>query len=84
MKINLKRVRILLSANNWDNGLPGCTHGPKRWPRWRLFSLSLIRLDTYPPSTGYRLWVYTKSRTPGGGNVGRTIDLYFDRRKRVA
>ena len=54
--------------------LPGCVHGPQTWPWWRLFGLLFVRLgEVHEPSTGYRLWIYTRAG-------GRTLEVYFDRR----
>ena len=50
-------------------------HGPQTWPWWRLVSPSLHRLPhVCSPSTGYRLWVYTR-----WGSI--FFDIFFDRRK---
>ena len=49
------------------------THGPQVWPWWRLVSFSVVRLEIHLPSTGYRLWVYTR----WGACF---FDVYFDRR----
>jgi len=54
--------------------LPGCEHGPKTWPWWKLCTFSFVRLTCELPSTGYRLWCYTRAG-------GRTLDIYLDRRK---
>lgn len=62
-------------AKGW---LPGCTHGPKAWPWWRLFSVAIVRLSTQPPSIGYALWVYRPGRE--GKNKGWYFDVYIDRR----
>lgn len=49
------------------------SHGPQKWPWWRLFSISVVRLAVHQPSTGYRLWFYTRW---GAGHIG----IYLDRR----
>ena len=54
-----------------------CYHGPQVWPWWRLFSLSWVRLEVHCPSTGYRLWVYSRWGSP-------SFDFYVDRRERLA
>lgn len=35
-------------------------HGPQIWSWWRLFSISIIRLQIAKPHTGYRMWLYTR------------------------
>lgn len=51
-------------------------HGPQTWPWWRLLSLGPSRLDICKPSTGYRLWIYTRWGV-------RHIDIFIDRRERA-
>jgi hypothetical protein len=48
-------------------------HGPRTWPWWRVASVKFVRLEIKPPSSGYRLWVYTR----WGAWCG---DIYIDRR----
>jgi hypothetical protein len=50
------------------------SHGPQVWPWWRLFSFSVVRQDIPLPSTGRRVWFYTRW---GAGYVG----IYLDRRR---
>lgn len=50
------------------------SHGPQEWRWWRLFSSSIIRLNPWPPSTGIRLWVYTR-----WGAI--CFDVYIDHRE---
>lgn len=52
-------------------------HGPQTWPCWRLMSFSLVRLEMAEPSSGWRLWVYTR----WGAWYG---DMVLDRRGRGA
>lgn len=47
-------------------------HGPQEW-YWRLFSLAVNKLGVILPTTGYRLWVYTRWGA-------MHFDLIFDRR----
>ncbi|QIP54968.1 hypothetical protein [Hafnia alvei] len=49
-------------------------HGPQKWPWWRLFAIALIRQDIPRPSTGRRIWFYTRW---GAGYVG----IYLVRRR---
>lgn len=63
-----------LSAPRGCRVLQGCSHGPQTWPWWKLFSVSMAELEVYRPSTGHRLWIYTRR-----GAVH--FDLIFDRRK---
>ncbi len=49
------------------------SHGPQKWPWWRLVSFSLVPITVYSPSYGLRLWIYTRW---GAGYVG----IYIDRR----
>lgn len=56
----------------WKTTIP--SHGPQVWPWWLLFSWRFSHIDVHPPSTGYRLWVYTRW---GAVFVG----VVFDRRK---
>lgn len=54
--------------------LSGVSHGPKVWPRWKRFAFGpLLDLNVTAPSTGTRLWLYTRAG-------GRHCDLYIDRR----
>ena len=46
--------------------------GPQVWPWWLLISFRICRLDVAKPSSGYRLWVYTRWRAP-------YFDIVFDR-----
>lgn len=49
-------------------------HGPQIWPWWRLVSFGPHRLGVCSPSTGYRLWIYTRW---GACH----FDVFFDRRE---
>lgn len=51
---------------------PQCAHGPQTWPLWRLVSMRLGSLNIEKPSTGHRLWVYTRR-----GSF--SVDVIFDR-----
>lgn len=53
-----------------------CAHGPQVWPWWRLVTPSFISLHVHPPSSGYRLWLYTRWGSP-------CFDIYFNRRDKV-
>ena len=66
-------MRVVLSFDHWRKPIPGCVHGPQTWPWWRLFGLGFCRLAVHDPSTGYRMWVYTRAG-------GRTVEVIFDRR----
>lgn len=70
------RIRVNGSAAHWRDDLR-VKHGPQTWPWWRLASFSVVRLEVYPPTTGYRLWVYTRWGALHG-------DVVFDRRKQAA
>ena len=48
------------------------SHGPQQWPWWRLLSFGLVRQDIQRPSTGRRLWIYTRW---GAFYVGIIIDM---------
>jgi hypothetical protein len=51
-------------------------HGPQTWPWWRWISFSILILPhVHKPSTGWRLWVYTRWGAA-------FFDVYFDRRDR--
>lgn len=52
------------------------THGPQKWEWWRLVSFSFVKLTVQEPSTGYRVWVYTR-------RFVCHFDLYIDRRVRA-
>lgn len=59
---------------HWKRWPTGVTHGPQSWPWWRLVSSSIVKLgNVNTPSTGWRLWLYTR----WGAWCG---DIYFDRR----
>ncbi len=53
--------------------LKGCKHGPQAWPWWRIVSFSTNGIAVHKPSTGRRLWVYSR-----WGAIH--FDVYFDRR----
>lgn len=36
------------------------SHGPQSWPWWRHLSFKFCNLNVCSPSTGYRLWFYTR------------------------
>lgn len=38
----------------------GTVHGPQSWAWWKFVSFAYIPLRTATPSTGHRLWVYTR------------------------
>ena len=67
-------MRVQGIWEGWKVMWANCAHGPKTWPWWRLVWFRFLRLDIYPPSTGYRLWIYTRW-------AGAHYDLFFDRRK---
>lgn len=74
------RFRMGLYYHTRDDGtchtglFPQCTHGPQSWPWWRLLSISIVRIEMYPPTFGYRPWFYTR-----WGSFH--FDIVFDRRK---
>lgn len=49
---------------------------PKQWAWWRLLKLYPCNLDVAAPSSGHRLWVYTR-----WGAI--YLDVYIDRRLAV-
>lgn len=53
-------LSITFNDAHFGSKYGGPKHGPQVWPWWLLFSLSLIRLEIYAPSTGRRLWLYTR------------------------
>lgn len=67
--IRVGRVVVAKGLHRPNN----CTHGPQQWPWWRLFSLNVVRLGVHPPSSGRRLWIYTRW-------WARCFDAYVDRR----
>lgn len=70
------KIRTSTSFAQFRGGLRP-KHGPQSWPWWRLFGVSVVRLEVVAPTTGYRLWLYTR----WGAAYG---DLVFDRRTVVA
>lgn len=50
-------------------------HGPQTWPWWRLIAFGAANLHPALPSTGYRLWIYTRW---GACH----FDVFLDRRPR--
>lgn len=66
------KIKFELSAAHFADGMK-VSHGPQKWPWWRLFSLRLVRIACGKPSTGWRVWLYTRW---GAGHIG----VYFDRR----
>lgn len=72
-------VHCELNAVHWGNAphTPGGVmhaEAPRSWPWWRLASFMLLRLNIGLPSTGWRLWIYTRWGTCHG-------DVFFDRRR---
>lgn len=67
------KIKFESSAAHFGEGMK-VYHGPQQWPWWRLFSLGLVKTAVHKPSTGWRVWLYTRW---GAGHVG----VYFDRRK---
>ena len=51
-----------------------CLHGPQVWEWWRLLGYLICTTTVAPPSTGYRLWLYTRWWAV-------YLDITFDRRK---
>lgn len=51
-----------------------CIHGPQTWRWWHVFSVSLIKLRVQAPTTGWRLWIYTRW-------WAYHFDIYFVRRE---
>ncbi|WP_125124276.1 MULTISPECIES: hypothetical protein [Phytobacter] len=66
------KIKFELSTAHFAEDLRP-SHGPQFWPWWRLISFSVVRQDIRPPSTGRRMWFYTRW---GAGYVG----VYIDRR----
>lgn len=48
------------------------SHGPQVWEWWRLLSVSFFILKPQKPTTGYRVWFYTRWGA-------KHFDLYFMR-----
>ena len=67
MKIHFHKNHILTHRHH------GQRHYLCNWPWWQFFSLKAAKITVCPPSTGYRLWVYTRGRA-------HVFDLVFDRR----
>ena len=67
---NENQIRVI--CTHFADGMK-VSHGPQKWPWWRLLSLSLVRIECGKPSTGWRVWFYTRD---GAGHAG----VYFDRR----
>jgi hypothetical protein len=67
------KTRFTFSADHMKRGLRPA-HGPQTWPWWQLVAFAFVRLDVHLPSTGYRLWVYTRFGAVYG-------DIVFDRRQ---
>lgn len=53
-------VNINFTTAHWRSRFGMPLHGPQVWPWWLLFSLGLVNLQTCSPTTGKRLWVYTR------------------------
>ncbi|NID14977.1 hypothetical protein [Luteibacter yeojuensis] len=60
MFIKLARVHFFASFAHFRADMRPL-HGPQTWPWWRLVSATIVRLGgIHAPSTGRRLWVYTR------------------------
>lgn len=57
---NMLALNLKISSTHWKPRFGGVKHGPQVWAWWHLFSLSLISLEVYAPTTGKRLWLYTR------------------------
>ncbi|MEG8824735.1 hypothetical protein U4T63_22855 [Klebsiella pneumoniae] len=68
------KIKFEHSVAHFANDLKP-THGPQKWPWWRLVSFSLVPISVYSPSYGLRLWMYTR----WGADY---LDIYFDRRQK--
>lgn len=68
----LGELRIYLNRPlaEWSHGDAA---DPKKWPRWKRFHFAHNRLAIAWPSSGYRFWLYTRTRA-------WDIDLFIDRR----
>ncbi|KAF1008984.1 MAG: hypothetical protein GAK28_00616 [Luteibacter sp.] len=73
MHIKVARVRFFASFAHFRSDLRPL-HGPQTWPWWRQLACKALRLQVWAPSTGYRLWVYTR----WGACF---FDVFIDRRK---
>ncbi|BCU91116.1 Uncharacterised protein [Yersinia pseudotuberculosis] len=60
------KIKLELSTAHFAEDLKP-SHGPQKWPWWRLFSISVVRQDIHRPSTGRRMWFYTRW---GAGYMG--------------
>jgi hypothetical protein len=49
------------------------SHGPKVWPWWKLFSVSIVKAAVKAPTTAYNVWMYSRWIT-------YTLSVFFDRR----
>lgn len=57
-------------------GVPDTDRARAEWPWWRRVRVRVVRLAVSFPSTGYRLWVYTR-------HGAYEAEVCFDRRPRV-
>ena len=40
----------------------GTKHDPNNWPIWKFFSTCSLRMHVQPPTSAYRLWLYTRTK----------------------
>jgi hypothetical protein len=67
-------MKIRLSKNKpLDQWYHGEKRDPKNWPWWKIVMVTFNKLSIHPPSTAYRLWIYTRHK-------GHDFDITFDRR----
>lgn len=75
--MRLRNVVFMLNTPLGSKEGPTWSHGPERdpqnWPRWKFFKFAYTKLDVHRPSSGHRLWLYTR-------RWAYDFDIYIDRR----
>lgn len=77
-------ARIIVRFWMWRTGSAGVAHGPIVWPRWKLFSVSIVKQNGCDSGAfGWNVWIYTPRNGPPVAdykgvlrrNTGRSIDV---------
>lgn len=56
----MSKIKFGFSKAHFNNPDLKPEHGPQHWPWWKLLSISIVKLGVYTPSTGRRMWIYTR------------------------
>jgi hypothetical protein len=71
MRLRKLHIQINKPLIGWHHGEKA---DPSKWPWWKLFHFSYVRISVQPPSVGHRFYLYTRRKA-------YDLDIYIDNRK---